>query len=391
MENVVDKKKSWNAYVTIAIFVLFLGAFFVASLVKKDGYFSATENRYLEQKPKLTIKTLVSGEFASKYEKYITDQFVFRNQWIQLKSVSELLLQKKDVNDVYIAKDNYLIETHIDVDVQKAYANSTRVCNFVKKEIEILGKDHVAMMVVPTAVWTLSDKLPAYATTFDQGNYIASMKDELGENFVDVRDVLQNHAGEYIYYRTDHHWTTYGAFLAYEEWARKCGVKALDMDDFTVTTVADDFLGTIHSKVNFAVQKDSIQTFEPKKMCAYEVDINMGAKKWDTLYIKDYLEQKDKYGMFLDGNNSIVTIKTDIADMGQDIYDNRNLLVIKDSYAHCFIPFLTNHYDNITILDLRYCKLPVSKIMDQYGITDVLVMYNAIHFAQESNFALLDY
>ena len=208
-ENLFKKiKEKLNTILTVVIFLILIALFTVAGLLKKDRVFSPSENRYLAQKPELSVDSFFRGDFATDYEEYITDQFIGRDRWIAVKTMTELVLGKKDINGVYIGKDDYLIEMQNDIDEVKAYANADRMVAFLNKETERLGKEHVSMMIVPTAVAVLTQKLPAHAESFDQNRYIEYMNDRMQGIFVDVRTVWREHADEDIYYRTDHHWTT---------------------------------------------------------------------------------------------------------------------------------------------------------------------------------------
>lgn len=378
-------KEKLNTYVTVAVFLIFIFVFTVASMIKPDRTFSPSENRYLAQCPKLSVKELFEGTFSKDYEEYITDQFVGRDSWISIKTIAELALSKKDINGVYIGKDDYLIEMHDDINEEKAYSNADRMLAFLNKEAEVLGSGHVSMMIVPTAVEVLSNKLPAFAQSFDQTGYIDYMKQNMDGTFVDVRDTLKAHADEDIYYRTDHHWTTYGAYLAYKEWADSLAIDPYEQEDFDINLVADDFLGTIYSKVNYAGREDSIYLYQVKDDISYALDFNMGMETSDSLYAMEHLETKDKYSVFLNGNNSVVTIDT---TGGRQ--DGKTLLIIKDSYAHCFIPFVANHYERTVVIDLRYLKMPISQVLETYEVTDILVLYNAIHFAEDTNMSLIE-
>lgn len=386
-ENLFKKiKEKLNTILTVVIFLILIALFTVAGLLKKDRVFSPSENRYLAQKPEFSADSFFKGDFATDYEEYITDQFIGRDRWIAVKTMTELALGKKDINGVYIGKDDYLIEMQNDIDEVKAYANADRMVAFLNKETEILGKEHVSMMIVPTAVAVLTQKLPAHAESFDQNSYIEYMNDAMQGTFVDVRTVLREHVDEDIYYRTDHHWTTWGAFLAYQKWAEMLQVTPYEREDFKVSLAADDFLGTIYSKVNVAKRADELYLYEIKDDIRYEIDFDMGAKKMDSLYAPEHLSTKDKYSVFLDGNHSVVDIKT----VGGHT-DGDTLLIIKDSYAHCFVPFVANHYARTVVIDLRYLKMPISQVLETYQVTDILVLYNVAHFAADTNFSLLEY
>lgn len=385
MEKQGKKTKFYN--VATAVVFLWLIAFFtIASILNPDRVFSANENRYLAQKPKWTTENFFEGEFATGYENYITDQFIGRDRWIQVKTLCEIFVGKKDVNGVYLCKDDYLIETQTAIDEEKAYDNADRMVSFLNEKTQQFGAGHVALMIVPTAVVTLKDKLPKHAQTFDQNQYIDYLKEGFQGTFVDVRDAFGQNKDEYIYYKTDHHWTTKGAFLAYQEWADAMLFTPVSEEEFDIVQVSDDFLGTVCSKLNYAKSADKIFLYKIKRDIRYHVDIDLGAKTMNGLYEESYLAKKDKYSVFLDGNHSIITIDT---AGGQK--DGNTLLIIKDSYAHCFVPFAVNHYDRTVVVDMRYLKMPMNQVIEKYGITDILVLYNAVHFAQDINMPLLSY
>ena len=380
------KSTQLHNVITVVVFLGLIGFFTVAGILNPDRVFSANENRYLAQKPKWTTERFFDGEFATDYENYITDQFIWRDTWIRVKTISEISIGKKDVNGVYLCRDDYLIETQTEIDEEKAYSNADRMISFLNGKVEQMGENHVAMMIVPTAVATLSDKLPKHAQTFDQNQYIDYMSEGFSGIFVDVRDSFDVHKDDYIYYKTDHHWTTKGAFLAYDEWADRMGYTAFSEEAFDIVQVSGDFLGTVYSKLNYARSADRMYLYKIKQDIRYDVDIDLGAKKMTGLYEESHLAEKDKYSVFLDGNHSIVTIDTTGGKR-----DGDTLLIIKDSYAHCFIPFVANHYDRTVVVDMRYLKMPMNQVIEKYGITDILVLYNAIHFAEDINMPLLSY
>ena len=249
----------------------------------------------------------------------------------------------------------------------------------------MLGEEHTSVMVVPTAQTVLTDKLPLFAQCYNQQEYIDTIKNGLNKKvFVDVSQVLKDHSHEYIYYRTDHHWTSYGAYLAYEKWCQQKSLVPNAKEDFNIDTVADDFLGTIHSKINISHKTDTIEIYSVKDYNTKAV-YNM-QKTEDTLFNKAFLEGKDKYGVFFGGNQGIVEITDNIhmtvTDSKLDENYNQDksekiLLIIKDSYANCFAPMAAGMFDRIYVVDLRYFNMKPDTFMEMYGVTDVLLLYNA--------------
>ncbi|MGN0512799.1 MAG: DHHW family protein [Lachnospiraceae bacterium] len=385
MKKINFNKNQIAPFVTIIIFLVLIFGGTATGFFHKDRLFSETENRFLEQKPAITVKSFFEGKFATDYEKYITDQFFMRDNWIFIKTMAEMVVGKKDISGVYLSKDNYLLECHDDIDEEKAYKNADRMAAFVNRMAQEFGTEHVSIMIVPTATSILSDKLPWMAPSFDQNTYIDYIKEKTDGMFVDVRESLLSHKDEYIYYKTDHHWTSMGAYLAYRSFCDAKGYSAFDEEAFDVELAADDFLGTIYSKINYAKQSDEMYIYKIKEPVKYHVEYNAGEKESDSLFETEHLMTKDKYSVFLNGNNAVVTIDT---KGGKE--DGDTLLVIKDSYAHCFVPFAANHYKKIVMIDLRYLKMPVSRVIEEYGITDVLVLYNTVHFAKDTNLSLIE-
>lgn len=368
------------------IFALLWSALIIANLVNPDKAFSENENRVLAKLPKYSINTLINGEFMNELDEYINDQFVFRDNWINIKTVAERAMLKPDINSVYFAKDGYLIEKHnkSDVSEEQAQKNKDRLLEFVKKYEEKLGENRVNVMLVPTASNILKEKLPIFSTGYDQDAYIDEVIEALPKGtFTDVRNILNQHKDEYIFYRTDHHWTAYGAYYAYEQWAIDAGFSPLSQEKFDITLASDQFYGTLHSKVNVNVKPDKIYLYQIKEDMNYQLLYNLTDSK-DTLYDLSKLEGKDKYSVYMGGNNAVVDVKTNNKN-------GRRLLVIKDSYAHSFVPLAVNHYEETFMIDFRYFNMKVEEFLEENKITDVLVLYNTMNFVKDKNtFKFLD-
>ncbi len=350
--------------------------FSIWNLMIPDTLFSEYENRILSQKPQFDIKSYYEGTFSDAYENYLTDQFVGRNAWISIKTMTDVLLGKKEVNGVYLAKNHTFIEKHEKEDIKD---------ETIRKRLNLLKNlqkeyPQLKIMLVPTADNIWSDKLPDHALYFDQAAFLQKVKQAvMKENVIDVMDDLHAHKEEYIYYRTDHHWTTLGAYYGYLGWCNEMNMTPVS-DNAEVVSVS--FLGTLHSKTNLKTKPDSISAYvTPKEIRVY---YDLSEKSFDSLYTEDYLYKKNQYGYFLDDNHAIV--KIEVNNPAPEA-DKRTLFVIKDSYANCFIPYLTNHYNTIYVMDLRYFRGSLFSFMEETDKgedrMDVLVLYNVIHFLQE--------
>ena len=362
-----------------SLFGLCWSALIVWNIVTPVKTFSENENRYLAQFPAFSIDDFVEGKFMQEVDTYINDQFIARDQWITLKVALEKGLHKQEVNNIVFGKDSYLIEQHpqSSINQQLLDKNLAALINFVNKQSANL-QTHV--MMVPTASAILKDKLPPFAGSlgFDQLAWIQQLQEQLNNQTVlDISETLSMHRDESIYYRTDHHWTTDGAYLAYQQWAKASGFQPLSLEAWTQVQVTDSFLGTLHSKVNAPIKPDIIEMYQLKQAVDYQVIFD-GDKVQSSFYDYQKLEGKDKYAFFLGGNNALVQIKT-------PLQNQRKQLIIKDSFANAFVPFAVNHFEETVVVDLRFYNGNLNELIAENNITDLLVLYNVIGFATDTN------
>ena len=374
----------------IAVFGTTLAALFLGAVLHKPTEFSETENRYLGQMPKLTTAKLLDGSFMKDYETFITDQFPNRSFFMGVKTAAERLRGRMDDNGVYFGKEGYLFGKYDGAlfESETAENNISAVAEFVKLYADKFGKGHFKIAMAPSSSEILKDKLPAYAPVYNQTGFIDKIKKEAGEDYViDLGENLKKHADEYIYFRTDHHWTTLGAYYGYEAIAAGLGLEVQPLEELKAETVSDDFLGTYDSKVNTGitggVEADSITIYSSAEIDkAGMMWDNDEDKTFDSIYKMDALKGKDKYTVFFGGNHSVTDIKTKNKT-------GKTLLVIKDSFAHNLAPFLIKDYDRIIMLDLRYFNKSLKKYLSENKITDLLVLYSTPDFAEDANIGRL--
>lgn len=383
--------KKIDAVITLLLLGGILLGLAIADICTPDRLFSEYENRILASKPDFSVKTLFDGSYTKEYETYVTDQFVERDKWIFVKTMTDVLLGKKEINGVYLAKDGTLIEKHAPEDI-KAEVAAQKLTLLQRLVVWQEGREQGALhiMLVPTADNILTDKLPDHAPYYDQQELLEQVRKMAGSHVIDVTDSLQAHREEFIYYGTDHHWTTRGAYYGYLAWTEAAGVTPVSYD---VQIVSTDFLGTLHSKTNLMVKPDTIEAYLPAVLRedkdgvpgggAMQVYYDFSEESRDSLYEEKYLETKNKYGYFLDDNHPFIRIETGARSPEAE---GKKLFVIKDSYANCLIPFLTEHYETVYVLDLRYYRAPLFSLLEEYGAEgdmDILVLYNVIHFIEE--------
>lgn len=377
----MDRRLSWSV---IIVFGVLLFGFAAATIFIPAVKFSETENRMLAQKPQLKATAILSGAYEADYEEYLTDQFVLRDGWIGLKTGLERLLLKKESKDIYFAEDEYLIEKHTGAFTSDtANRNIETLTRFVEKYQDQLDAEHITVMVVPNAVEILQDKLPPFAPPSIEGDYLNQFAGTLPEDvWFDAARILRKHKAEEIYYKTDHHWKTLAAFYVYQEWAKEQGFSVPELSDYRIETVTDSFEGTIQSKLGIKTAGDTIELFLPLKETAYTVQRENSSKLEYSLYDDTALDTKDKYAVYFGGNQGLLRMNTNVDN-------DRKILIIKDSYANCFIPFMLEEFQAIDVLDLRYDRRRLSERIAEGEYTDILVLYNASGFATDTNIGRL--
>ncbi|MDY3920440.1 MAG: DHHW family protein [Candidatus Limivivens sp.] len=365
------------------VILLFLGTVFgFAGLTVfwEKREFSDRENRALAQLPKANLGDLLDGDFEQDYETYLSDQFPGRDAWIGLKTDVELLMGKQEVNGVYFGADGYLIETHEGIyDTEQARGNLSLLQSFTRKYREIFPDNRMTVMVVPNAVEILDCYLPFYAPDSGGEAYLEQIQSMVPEGtWFDAGAVLERHPGEQLYYRTDHHWTTYGAYCVYEAWAKEKGLSPLGLSGYEREILTTEFEGTIASKVGTEVEADSIERFMPKEEEAenYSLAVNRGQESRESLYQMEKLQTRDKYAVFYGGNQALIQASTEKKN-------GRRLLVIKDSYANCFVPFTYHDFSQVDMVDIRYFNESLESLIEEGDYTDLLFLYNVSGFAQD--------
>ena len=377
------KKKAYKI-VTVVLFAVILITLPVLTFIfnpSEPRPFSENENRYLAVFPTLTWDSFRSEKFMNGFEDWFADRFFGREQWIKLRNSTERLAGKIDINGVYTANDRMM-------EIWKGYDS-----DFIMKNLNALNKfsekyPDVSMyfLLAPTSQEVYSDLFPASAPIGSQTELLEFCRENLTSmQTINVIPTIKMHSSDYIYYRTDHHWTSYGAYLAYYDTAKAMGFKPADLNEFDIEHASYSFRGTLYSKtLDDSITPDVIDYYHPHSVKDVSLTVKNGTevKKYDSLYFREYLDVKDKYSSFLGPNVPYEEIITGV--------DGPSLLVFKDSYAHSMIPFLTAHFSRITVLDMRYIKVGINNLVKVNNYDSVLVLYNAITFSQDKDIRRLN-
>ena len=372
------KRKGWIENIIGMLFILVLFLFMFINLAVPDREMSEKENRMLETRPALSMSTVLDGEFMEQWENYQSDQFAGRDCWRSVKVFLDRLGGSRMENGVYIGKSGQLLEEIEVPDDGQSEANLSAIVDFAEKYPDV----QTSVMLVPDAACILSDRLPAFAGVEDQRQLLGVAEQRLGDSvkWIDAVSVLNNHVSDKLYYKTDHHWTTLAAFYVFRESAVSLGIDGEVGENFASYTISDDFNGVLASKSGVGLsEKETIDIYVPTQGDD-DVVVNYvdEGRKTTSLYDSSKLETRDQYGVFLGGNSSVIDITTVSPE-------KKRLLVLKDSFANCFIPFLAPYYREIVVVDPRYYSGTIGDIMDTYRITDALVLYSGNTFFTDNH------
>ena len=373
-----DRQRKVQEKLVGIIFILTLFLFLIINVIVPDREKSVQENRVLATKPKFRLSSLISGDYDEKFEAYMDDQFVGRDMWRKLKVMVDRIGGSRLENGVYIGTNGQLLEQIEVADENHLAANIKAIKSFSESQSKI----PVRMMLVPDAANVLNHSLPALAKPEDQTQMFSMVRKDLGDSveWIDVSTELNKHKTEKIYYKTDHHWTTLGAFYAFQAAAPSLGIEGDLSGKYVSYAVSDSFNGMLASKsgVNLG-EKEQIDIYVPtEEDTDLIVDYVDEGKRSTSLYDSSKLKEKDQYTVFLGGNSSLLDIRTVSTS-------TKRLLLVKDSFANSFIPFLTPYYREIVVVDPRYYSGTINDLMDSYRISEVLFLYSGNTFFKDNN------
>lgn len=391
MDKHTKKTPSLFRYPVLVAFGLFFIGLFVLDMATPDRAYSELENTTLTQRPRLTAVSADGlNNYFTSYTRYVKDQVFGRDQWISLQSAAETtLFQKAQSGGILLGREHMMFARHYSIlkNEEKGMAKNLAAIQSLAQRYP----GRVNLMLVPSASVVYPENVPAGAPQIDEKGILEGVaaQGEAYGRFIDVLPTLTEHKEEYLYYRTDHHWTTQGAFLGYTAAAKKMGIYPLSEDFYDVEHASDKFRGTFYSKVLYnGIKPDTIDIWhlsENETQPEVEIYSTFGEEPTihDGMYFREYLDVKDKYSTFFGTNQPMITIRTG--------HEGGKLLMFKDSYAHCFAPFMTEHYSEITMVDLRYIQISYKELIDVSDYDQVLFLYNASTFMSDENIKKLSY
>lgn len=373
-----DKGKAWTL---ILLFCGFLAFLLVCFLVFPKGEMSRTERRVLAKPPRLSASAVLDGTYEKQAETYLADHFPFRRHFVSLEAHAQLYTGNNGAKGVYAGKDGYLIPVPVQADEKNIAVNRDALRSFARG-LEI----PCDLLAVPGAGAVLAENLPPNHGVYPDSEMIYS---EFGKELLpwvqtpDIFGILET-AERQVFYKTDHHWTTGGAYLAYGAYLRSIGMEPLPEEAFAVERYPG-FYGTGYAKSGlWETAPDTLELYRPPADASVEI-IDSDYKesvRADSMFFPAHLESGDMYSVFLDGNHSLTRVTNPQGGAGR-------LLVLKDSFAHALAPFLAQHFGQIDMVDLRYYTKPVSALVEEQGYDRVLMVYSVSTLCEYRDLARL--
>ena len=370
-------KVRFDQKLLIAVFCGFLAVMSVLFFFLPKADFSETEKRYLEEAPVFSWKDLSSGKLGEDIESYMADHIPLRNFFVGLNAYTELFTGRQISKGVYLAQGDRIVQDPVDREAAQATKNMLAV-NQYASQLNI----PVDFMLIPTAGWAAEDSIIGIHDPYLDEACIDDMYSLAGENVrtVDFLSVVASHADPAsLYYRTDHHWTAEGAFLAYKTYMEELGRSYLPQERFTVETV-EGFQGSTYSESALWLIPG-----EPLELWHGSDDLTVtngeNPEVHAGVFYRERLEEADKYTVYLDGNHSVVTIHNPNAQ--------GKILVIRDSYSNCLGTYLAESYGTVVLVDLRYYKESMLQLGQEGDFDQILVCYSLDNFYTDTNLVWL--
>lgn len=380
-----DNRNKIGKYIPAVVFLIFIYGMALWFIFSPKPDYSSSEKRYLQKFPEVTAEKLLSGDFGSEFETFFADRFPQRNTWVGLNAYTALAVGNNGASGVYNCKNGYLINKPVSTE-NNLDKNIGAVADFAKSI-----NTPTTVMLVPSTGYIVDDVLPTFHDKYNDDEDISKISSTLSEDkigFVDLRERFKSEYknGSQLYYKTDHHWTTKGAYTGYQELCKVLGITPID-DSTLKKDSYPDFYGTTYSSSGFwLTPPDNIEIWNNPKNSDRNISVKIteGAniKTSGSMYFTDHLKEDDKYPVFIDGNHALTEITNTNAKNG-------TILLIKDSFSHSLAPFLAENYSKVVLVDLRYYKESVSDLVTAYNPEQVVVLYGIDNLATDTDIVWL--
>ena len=388
MSKVVYRKNGGRrraGYPLLVLCAVLLFGFSLVNIVWPKRTQLELENRKAAQLPAFSVSALLDGSWQSGFARWMQDQFSLRDAAVNTqRAADEVLFRKAEEGGILLGKDRWMFTklfTVGDATRKQLAKNVQAVSEFAANHP---GK--VTFLLAPSASVIYPEELPAGAPMVDENAMLDDIFAKVGQSadVIDLRGTFTDLKDEYLYFKTDHHWTPDGAYRAYQQFCTLKNLTPFDCNVYTKITVPD-FYGTHYSATRrWNAQADSFSYYDlPNQMTVYKVngEADYEPVKTEGLMNLAKLDTRDKYGAFLDGNNGYSVIEGN---------GTGSILVVKDSYANSFIPYLTANYAKIGVVDFRGLAYGLDSTIEKEGYDQILILYNFQTFISDNKVIYLD-
>lgn len=376
-----DDKSRYGKYAPAFVFLIFIFGMAVWFVLNPKSEYSSSEKRYLQQFPEISVNKVLDGSFGTEFESYFADQFPARSFWVGLNAYYTLDTGNNGANGVYNCNNGYLINKPVSTN-NKLEKNVSAIVKF-KNSIDV----PVTVMFAPSTGYVAYDVLPAVHDKYNDDNYFEQTSKTLSENGIEFTDLRKTFKeayadGNQLYYKTDHHWTTLGAYTAYQKLCEQLNINPAPKEKFDIKSYGG-FYGTTYSTSGFwFTQPDSIQIWNNPENTDKNIKVTISegtdTDEFSSMYFYNHLEEDDKYPVFIDGNHALTEITNSNAKGG-------TILLVKDSFSHSLAPFLAENYSKIILVDMRYYKMSVSQIVEQEKPEQIVFLYGIDNIATDTD------
>ncbi len=369
------RKKLRNNIIT----VLFCLAIFIVPalflLLPKEA-FSEREKRYLAEMPALSVQSLTDGDYTKKLGVFVADHFPGRELFVGINAYYDLYAGRQGSKDTF-TRDGRLFSMPVENEPETLQTNLEYINDFARDLAQAGTGIPVSLMLVPSSGAVLLDT-PEYP----DGEIISAVYAQAETEHVDLLAAFRAEANPgRLYYRTDHHWTSEGAFQAACAYLRSRGLPCPAREAYTRQSY-EPFYGSAYAASGlWLTEPDSLELWYSGNRLQVT---NETGQVNDGVFYLDRLDQQDKYQVYLDGNHSLVRIEK-LSPSAEE----RSLLVIRDSFSNSLGCFLADAYDKVVLVDLRYYRLPLTDLLVGEGIDEILIEYSVDNFLHDANLAFL--
>jgi hypothetical protein len=409
--------------VYIFILISFLATIGLVLTQTRKNLMSFNENRKLKEFPKFKIDNIINGNYTKQIDIFIEDHFPGRDLIIRyvaqgkaLFNLNQLQLHKKNEEKfIPIKKKIIKIESRNDaadsdssnsiIDEilddpsaefksvngifiyknrgyqffgggRKSAARYANSINSFKEKFSMINEVYVMVIPSSTEFNLPKAKYETRASSEKINLQILYSNLNLGVHFANIYGDLQKHKNDYLYFKTDHHWTARGANIAYNRFAEIANFQPLDKNTMPIKIFNKKFVGSLYSwtkELSLLNSPDTIEFFDIPLINVNAKALNsLDKEKWSRVNV---INKKHEYGS---GYGIFLGMDFPFMEIAGSIKNNRKILVIKDSYANAFIPFLVNHFENIFVADIRYCPFNLKNIITEFKINEVLFLNNIV-------------